>query len=1035
MKSLTPWLGLVALASTQVCIAENAVDAYREGAYTKAANDFLNDKKYSSVEHDYLGEMYLYGYGVLKNNRLAIQHLTKAAEKGYLPAQQFMARYELNYKKDPTAALKWFKKAAEQDDRAAQLYCSAAYHFGVGVKKNEDKARYYDIKAAKAGHALAQAKLAEHFLDSRHGSNKKLGLIWLKRSFEQKEPMAQFLMAEVYMNGKYETKDLELAKQLFDESLKGGYVHALEGLSQLAKASGDEAESQKLEAKYKEEMAKLGDTPEASAAHWLSHGKTSSLAECGYVLKGIYTDWTNKTAQEQNRYNQSPKMAGVSRKAIYQPKFDIAHPNEVPLTEYYDVILRASLGQIGNPLDGKGIDLKALEIKEYPLAESKYSKLLEERAALGDPTAQFALGQLFERGKGGAKQDYNKAIEYYMDAIAQQDLKAEYTLGVLHLTGGAGKVDYKQAVGWLSDAAFKGNPDAQYLLGRLYEEGYKNEQGEWGIKPNAERAKGMYSLSAFNKNPAGEYHLAELLVRDKTGSLTVQEKQKRHALMKRLYQDAASKGIKEATLPLAFFEAMESGSEEKQANALSVAKAEAKSGNKKAALLYALLLDRGIGTSPDKGEAIYWYEQVQDSPVSEFVLGSYYALGEGLGEDKPKAKELLAKASEQGFSFADLNLAILEKQEGLPYQDNLDKAHERGNARASLLLADAALEHAESEEGLKEARDIYTKLAERGDRDAQLKLGFLYEKGLGGAKDFQTAKHWYELSAKQGQPEAQFLLGRLYQNGELDKYPDYISAKKWYEQAKDAYAPAAIALGYVYETIDKDYAKAKDAYRIAANKHHPSAAFNLGLVYQYGKGIEMNPKEAETLFLEAEQKGMVEAMVQLGELNYSSDGFRSDHAAFDWYQKAAAKDDREALYFVGLMAEEGKGCTKDMTLAAENYKRAAEQGNAKAILALAKLYETGEGVAKNPEEAAKLYQSLADRGNGYAQYQLAMLYANGHLGEASEDKAKRLLKAASDNGCEKAAQTLQFMNAKSGEKTSFITPANAGVQNAWNQKS
>ncbi len=1020
MKSIAPWVCTLAVAVAPLAEANNALEAYRSGNYIEAANRFLSDSNLDKVSYDYLGQMYLYGYGVLKNNQRAIQNLQASAERGFLPAQKLMARYELIHQKNPTDALKWFKKAADAGDLKAQLYCAAAYHFGVGTKKNEDKARRYDILASKQGNSLAQASLAEHFLESRHASNKKLGMIWLNKAIEQNEPEAQYLLAEVYAEGKLLPKDLDKAKSLYESANAAGYFPAMQGLAKLAKDANDEVLAKSWEEKYEAAKNKIPNTPEAQASYWLSGGKVLTFVESGYSLPGIFYDWSNKTALQQNQYNQPPQMAGISRKELYKPRFEVIKPNTVPLTAYYDVLVK-TLPETSQ---------KEFTFPTYPLAVKKYTVLLEEKAALGDPTAQFALGQLYHQGVS-VKQDKVKAVEYYLQATDQQDLKAEYLLGIFYLKGEAdGNPDYKQAIGWLNDAAFKGNPESQYVLGHLYEEGIKNEDGSWAVEPDADKAMSMYSLAAFNQLPEGEYRLAEMLVRDKTGSLSVQEKQKRHALMKRLYQHAASKGIKEAVLPLAFFDAMDS-SKEKQAHALEVAKEEAKAGDDKAALLYGMLLDRGIGTNPDTSEAVYWYKKAKENPVSAFILGTYYAIGQDVSEDKEKAAELLAKASDSDFAFADFNLAVLSHNRNLPFLPSLEKAHEKGNNEASLLLADYALTRAENPESMKEARTIYQNLAERGDRNAQLKLAYLLEQGLGGQVDYEGAENWYTLSAKQGQPVAQYLLGRLYQMGKLKNTPNYNVAKAWYKKAMHNYAPAAIALGFVYETVDANYKQALKSYEVASQNSNAIGKFDLGLVYEYGKGRSVDSSKAENLYLEAAERGHVRAMVQLAGIYLHDTGkFRNETIALEWYEKAAQKGDRDALYQLGQMAEKGQGMSKDVAKAMESYQAAAEKGNAKAILALAGLYERGEGVPKDVEKAAELYKKLSDRGNAYAQYQLAMLYSSGALGEGNQDKAKRFLKAASENGCTRAQHTLQWMNAQTSDSTSFIEPLSLGVVSA-----
>ncbi len=1026
MKSIVPWFCLLAVSSSSALAATSGLEAYRAGHYIQAANKFLGDTKPGTVGYDYLG------YGVLKNNQRALENIREAASRGYLPAQKIAARYALIRENNPEEALKWFKKAADAGDLKAQLYCAAAYHFGVGVRKNEDKARRYDILAAKQGNSLGQASLAEHFLESKHSSNKRLGMIWVNRAVEQKEPLGLYVLADVYAEGKLVPKDLNKAKELYDAALAGGYMPAMLGLSALAKEAKDETLEQTWKKKYEEAMQKMPDTAEARAARWLTRGKALTLADSGYGLDGIFTAWTDKLALQENQYNQPPQMAGISRKALYKPQFTLVEPNSIPLTDYYDVLVKASTLEEQQQANQAGEQIKASfdDFPVYPLAEKKWTALLEERAVLGDPTAQFALGQFYQQGVGVTK-DLDKAVAYYMQAVAQQDLKAEYTLGLFYLKGEAGKPDYKQAMGWLNDAAFKGNPEAQYVLGRLLEHGLRGEGDKWELKQDKDQAMSLYALASFNQLPMGQYHLAEMLVRDKTGSLSLQEKQKRHALMKRLYQGAASKGVKEAVLPLAFFDAMDT-SKEKQAHALEVAKKEAKSGNQEAALLYGMLLDRGIGCSADTGDAVYWYKKATANPVSAFILGTYYAEGREVGKNQEKAAKLLAEASEAGFSFADLNAAVLEHQRGLSFMPELKKAHELGNTQASLLLADYFLTKRDNKEQLKEARDIYQALAERGDRNAQLKLGYLFERGFGGAVDDKSAAYWYELSAKQNQPIAQYLLGRLHQLGKLQTLPDYTVAKAWYQRAMNNYPPAAIALGFVYETVDNNYQKASDAYEIASKNSNVIGSFNLGLVYEYGKGRPVDRKEAENLYFDAAERGHARAMVQLAGIYLQDTSmFRSDKKALSWYKKAAEKGDRQALYQLGYMAEQGLGMSKDAKEAFRYYQAAAEKGNAKAILALARMHQEGQGVEKNAQKAADLYQRLADRGNGFAQYHLAMLYYQGVLGDTNQEKAKRWLKQAGSNGCKRAAHTLQWLNAESNESTSFIEPLSLGIASAW----
>lgn len=138
MKSLAfiPWVSLMAIAPVaHAAYASNGLDAYRQGNYPVAAQILSNQTAKDPIADYYLGRMYLYGYGKLKSNAVALRYFKQAAEKNYLPAQQFLARYYLVVEKNPEQALYWFKKSAELGDIQAQRYCAAAYLFGVGAKK------------------------------------------------------------------------------------------------------------------------------------------------------------------------------------------------------------------------------------------------------------------------------------------------------------------------------------------------------------------------------------------------------------------------------------------------------------------------------------------------------------------------------------------------------------------------------------------------------------------------------------------------------------------------------------------------------------------------------------------------------------------------------------------------------------------------------------------------------------------------------------------------------------------------------------
>jgi len=1093
-SGILPWICVLAGTSSSIASASDLLMDYRQGNYVKAAVSSLSNQVKDPVVDYYMGRMYLYGYGELRNTTAAISHFKDAAQKGYSPAQHFMAAYSLVKENNPEQALYWYKKAATNpDDTKAQMYCAAAYLFGVGTKKNQDLARNYYIAAAKSGNSIAEAKLAENFLDSRQDSNKKLGLLWLNKAVAHNNPAALLRLGKMYNEGNSVPKDEEKANQLISASVASGYLPALFYKGELAMKKNDiqqakdwytkaaishyipaemalsrlytqdksplfnlnmgfvwmmkAAQNGSSEAQLAvAEMYKAGkgtdinenlakewqqkaalsakDNPVASeeaAASWLTNGKFSTLASSGYKLKGILTDWSNKDALKENTYNQAPRMDVITRDSLYKPKFEMTNPNQIPISEFYNALATS--------LSNSTTQNSPSSFPRYPLAQNagsmnndEFLKHLQQRAILGDYTAQFTLGQMYDEGSGVTK-NIQEAIKQYQLATEQQDLRAEYNLGMLYLEGKGETADYDKAINLLKDAAFKGNDYAQYSLARIAELGYLDAAGGVVIKPDHELAIVMYDLAAANDNGLAQYRLAEMLAREKKEELTVAAIQQREKMLKSLYQGAFKSGVTEAAVPLAFFNAMDTN-KDKNIKAFEVAKKEADAGNLAAALLLGIMYDRGIGVDINQKDAIYWYEQAPANPVTAFILGTYYSQGIGVSKDETKGKELLQTAANGEFSYANLNLAVIKQQSGETFLTELDKALDLGNSKAGLLLADYYLSTGNDDKKMNQARDIYNHFAERGDKDAELKLGYMFEKGLGGEVSLADAEKWYTEAATQGQAEAQYLLGNLYQLGLIENKPDYILAKKWYSFAQSSYAPAAVALGFIYDTVDDDYKQALLSYNIAANLNDPIGKFDLGLVYEKGKGQPVDFAKAKDQYLEAAKNGLSPAMVQLAGIYFNGlDGTTDQEQALYWYKKAADLGNKDALYQLGLLSETGVATKLDFSDAMKYYQESADLGDAKAKLALARIYQFGLGTVKNIAKAKDYYKELAESGNAYAQYQLAIFAFEGVDGKKMPEEGKKLLKLADQNGSKQASRTLQWLDAQSQVRTSFIEPS------------
>lgn len=92
---------------------------------------------------------------------------------------------------------------------------------------------------------------------------------------------------------------------------------------------------------------------------------------------------------------------------------------------------------------------------------------LRPLADAGDPRAQFAVGQMFQRGYG-VDPDPKQALKWYRRSAESGNANAQTNLGVMYANGIGVSQNLETAEKWFLLAAEQGNPDAQANLGVIY---------------------------------------------------------------------------------------------------------------------------------------------------------------------------------------------------------------------------------------------------------------------------------------------------------------------------------------------------------------------------------------------------------------------------------------------------------------------------------------------------------------------------------------------------------------------------------------
>jgi TPR repeat protein len=93
-----------------------------------------------------------------------------------------------------------------------------------------------------------------------------------------------------------------------------------------------------------------------------------------------------------------------------------------------------------------------------------------ELALNGDPSAQYRLGQMYDKGEGVQKDD-RLAASWYGKAAGQNDVKAQFAIAEMYSQGRGVPQDDRVAARWYLEAAGHGFQKAQMNAGMMYAKG------------------------------------------------------------------------------------------------------------------------------------------------------------------------------------------------------------------------------------------------------------------------------------------------------------------------------------------------------------------------------------------------------------------------------------------------------------------------------------------------------------------------------------------------------------------------------------
>jgi TPR repeat protein len=261
------------------------------------------------------------------------------------------------------------------------------------------------------------------------------------------------------------------------------------------------------------------------------------------------------------------------------------------------------------------------------------------------------------------------------------------------------------------------------------------------------------------------------------------------------------------------------------------------------------------------------------------------------------------------------------------------------------------------------------------------------------------------------------LLASLYRTGELVRRDLPQARMTIAPAAAESFAPAWYEYAAIIHAWEPDADPLDDSDREEAFRRVTRAA-GFGLTearllladfYSEGFGTDVDLEQAIAIYEDGVKANIPGAYAGLAALY--ADPARSVHneaLGFEYAQKAAAADERRALYILGECFREGRGTPADPVKAVEAFVRSAELGLWDAADAAAELLGNGrDGLPADLKRAASILDAATERGSSVDQkFRTGRLFLGGRYLPRDGKRARYWLEYAAEKGSEEARALL-----------------------------
>jgi uncharacterized protein len=271
----------------------------------------------------------------------------------------------------------------------------------------------------------------------------------------------------------------------------------------------------------------------------------------------------------------------------------------------------------------------------------------------------------------------------------------------------------------------------------------------------------------------------------------------------------------------------------------------------------------------------------------------------------------------------------------------------------------------------------------------KLKKEFLESK----FKDTNGILKHFEQLASSGEPYGKCILGYFYYYGIIVEKNEEKCFQYFLDSKEDKYSQFFLKKCYKYGTgVKVNFEESLKYLILAAENDNVHAQNELGYVYMYpDHGYKNFIKESDEKSFywlnKAIENGSAYALTNMGHFHHKHKNY---DIAFKFYQKAASRNDKAGIAYLGRCFKNGTGVEVNFAKAYKTFKDGVDLGDTRSMFEIGDMYEKGMLHKKvDKEKAFQWYHLAAQKLETKAYIALGRCYELGFGTESNEEKAMK----------------------------------------------